>query len=107
MKRKDVINEKTSRFYINVSNMINELERDLKSYIEEHGELDFTNAENKIYTTFHMWGDTAACSVDYVRVKHGVLLVVDDKGDEHDRDDWTLDTLFDICYCTDCWPTEE
>ena len=107
MKKKTIIEEKASRIQTRMHEMQKELERDLIEYVEEHGELDFTNAENKIYTTFHMWGDTAACSVDYVRVKHGVLLVVDDNGDEHDRDDWTLDTLFDICYCTDCWPTEE
>ena len=106
MTRKSSIENMTSRYYITVSQMINDLERSLKSYIEEFGDLDFTNADGKIYTTLHMWGDTTACSIEGVRVKNGVVLVVDESGQEHDRDDWTLDTLFDICYCTSLWPTE-
>lgn len=107
MKKKTIIEEKTSRIQTRMREMQKELERDLIEYVEEHGELDFTNLEYPIYTTLNMWSEVTSCRIEGVRVKHGVLLVVDESGQEHDYDDFTNDTLVDICYSADSWPTEE
>ena len=107
MKKKTIIEEKTSRIQTRMREMQKELERDLIEYVEEYGELDFTNLEYPIYTTLNMWSEVTSCRIEGVRVKHGVLLVVDESGQEHDYDDFTNDTLVDICYSADSWPTEE
>ena len=83
------------------------LERALIEYINEHGDLDFTKLDYKIYTTLNMWGETGSTSINGVRVKQGVLLVVAEDGQEYDYDNWTNDTLVDICYCTDSWTTQK
>lgn len=107
MKKKSIIEEKSSRIQTRMRELQKELEQDLKEYIAEHGDLDFTNSEDKIYTTLCMWGEVGSTCIEGVRVKHGVLLVVADDGQEYDYENWTNDTLVDICYCTDCWPTEK
>ena len=105
MEKKRIIEEKANRFHMRMSEMQRELERDLIEYIEEHGELDFTQQEWRTYTTMVMWGETAATYVEGVRVKNGVLLVVAEDGQEYDRKCWTNDTLIDICYDAADWCT--
>lgn len=105
--KKNVIGEAASRIQTEMRKLQRELEQMLKDYIAEHGNLDFTHLEDKIYTTLFMWGETASTCVEGVVMKNGVLFVVADDGQWHDYDEWTNDTLVDICYCADIWPTDE
>lgn len=108
MKRKDVINDLASRRYDQVKGFVAELEQSIVDYIREHGELSFREAECPIYTTMNRWSGTESVSILGMKVSEsGRLIVIDEDDYEHRSDHFTLDTLFDICYCTDCWPTEE
>lgn len=110
MKRKDVINGLASRRYDQVKSFMAELEESLADYIREHGDdgaIEFIEAP-RIYTTINRWAGTESVSILGMKVSEsGRLIVIDEDGYEHRSDHFTLDTLFDICYCTDCWPTEE
>lgn len=106
MKKKSIIEEKAARIQMRMREMQKELEQALIDYIEEFGEIDFTMSEDDVYTTLNMWGDIDSTIIEGVRVRNGVLLVAAYDGQEYDYEHWTNDTLVDICYNTDCWPTE-
>lgn len=111
MKRKEIISEKASRYYDNIKAMLRELEQDLVEYIREFGDNGYVNledAEYPTYTTLNRWAGTEATSVKGLKVSGGGnLIVIDEDGYEHTNDNFTLDTIVDICYCVDCWATEE
>lgn len=108
MKRKDVINELANHRYEQAKGFVEEMEQSIVDYIREHGEIDLEHSDCRVYTTLHRWGGTESVAILGMKISEsGKLIVIDEDGCEHRSDHFTLDTLFDICYCTDCWPTEE
>ena len=104
MKKKDVIADKASKFWIEYTKMGKELEKDLIEYVKEFGNNNEINlAANGIipYTTLKRWDDTEVDYIEKLKIvqRHGAdeLIMVDSEGYDFHNTEYSTDNLLDVC----------